>query len=89
MPFLILNACGVLDTKATPPGRIRFVHPQRVTATCTQLYGRVRFLGCDNNYYLGTLFQLNKDEDARGVRVGRGDKLLGDTLTRTLSEVTA
>ena len=43
----------------------------------------------DNNYYLGTLFQLDKDAETREVEVGRGDVLLGDTLRSTLAEVTA
>lgn len=41
----------------------------------------------DNNYYLGTLFQLDKDADTRGVAMARGDTLLGDTLRSTLAEV--
>ena len=43
----------------------------------------------DNNYYLGTLFQLDKDSKTRDVDIGRGDELLGDTLRSTLAEVTA
>jgi hypothetical protein len=41
----------------------------------------------DNNYYLGTLFQLDKDAQTRGVAMARGDTLLGDTLRSTLAEV--
>ncbi len=43
----------------------------------------------DNNYYLGTLFQLDKDAATQDVEVGVGDELLGDTLRSTLAEVTA
>ena len=43
----------------------------------------------DNNYYLGTLFQLDKDAETQGVELARGDTLLGDTLRSTLAEVTA
>ena len=43
----------------------------------------------DNNYYLGTLFQLDKDVETQGVEMARGDTLLGDTLRSTLAEVTA
>ena len=43
----------------------------------------------DNNYYLGTLFQLDKDTETQDVVFGRGDELLGDTLRSTLAEVTA
>jgi len=38
----------------------------------------------DNNYYLGTLFQLDKDAETQGVELARGD-----TLRSTLAEVTA
>lgn len=43
----------------------------------------------DNNFYLGTLFQLDKDASTQDVQVGKGDELLGDTLRSTLAEVTA
>jgi len=43
----------------------------------------------DNNYYWGTLFQLDKDEAMHDVVVGEGDELLGDTLRSTLAEVKA
>ena len=46
------------------------------------------------NYYLGTLFQLDKDADTREVLLGRGDVTLNDdpqlgTLRSTLAEVIA
>ena len=61
---------------------------------CADAYTHVRpgqlFGGpYDNNYYLGTLFQLDKDADTREVTLGRGDELIGDTLRSTLAEVTA
>ena len=43
----------------------------------------------DNNYYLGTLFQLDKDASTQDVQVKKGNTLLGDTLWSTLAEVTA
>ena len=48
----------------------------------------------DNNYYLGTLFQLDKDADTREVLLGKGDVTLNDdpqlgTLRSTLAEVIA
>lgn len=43
----------------------------------------------DNNYYLGTLFQLDKDAATQDVVFGKGDELIGDTLRSTLAEVTA
>ena len=41
----------------------------------------------DNNYYLGPLFQLDKDADTQNVELAKGDTLLGDTLRSTLAEV--
>jgi len=89
MPFPILNACGVLDAKAAG---------ERTLSECAaaggysytivrpgQLFGGPY----DNNYYLGTLFQLDKDSDTMNVEVGRGDELLGDTLRSTLAEITS
>uniref|UniRef100_A0A7S1UXL2 NAD(P)-binding domain-containing protein n=1 Tax=Grammatophora oceanica TaxID=210454 RepID=A0A7S1UXL2_9STRA len=89
MPFPILNACGVLDAKAAGEESI-----QKAAATGGYSYTIIRpgqlFGGpYDNNYYLGTLFQLDKDADTQDVEVGRGDELLGDTLRSTLAEVTA
>ena len=48
----------------------------------------------DNNYYLGTLFQLDKDAETREVLLGRGDVTLNDnpqlgTLRSTLAETIA
>ena len=48
----------------------------------------------DNNVYLGTLFQLDKDADERDVLLGRGDVTLNDdpqlgTLRSTRAEVIA
>ena len=47
-----------------------------------------------NNFYLGTLFQLDKDADTREVLLGKGDVTLNDdpqlgTLRSTLAEVIA
>jgi len=89
MPFPVLNACGVLDAKAAGEAAI-----QANAAAAGYPYTIVRpgqlFGGpYDNNYYLGTLFQLDKDVDTQGVELARGDTLLGDTLRSTLAEVTA
>ena len=72
-PTLFLNACGVLTAKASAEAAIKadaekggyaytFVRPG-------QLFGGPY----DNNVYLGTLFQLDKDVDERDVLLGRGD----------------
>lgn len=89
MPFPILNACGVLDAKAAGEEAV-----QNAAAAGGYSYTIVRpgqlFGGpYDNNYYLGTLFQLDKDVKTQDVSVGRGDELLGDTLRSTLAEVAA
>jgi len=94
MPFPVLNACGVLSAKAAAEEAIladakaagykyTFVRPG-------QLFGGPY----DNNYYLGTLFQLDKDADTREVLLGAGDVTLNDdpqlgTLRSTLAEVIA
>ena len=94
MPYPILNACGVLDAKAAAEAAIQadaasggyaytFVRPG-------QLFGGPY----DNNYYLGTLFQLDKDADTREVLIGKGDVTMNDdpqlgTLRSTLAEVIA
>jgi len=94
MPFPILNACGVLSAKAAAEAAVEadaskagykytFVRP-------AQLFGGPY----DNNFYLGTLFQLDKDADTRDVLLGKGDVTLNDdpqlgTLRSTLAEVIA
>ena len=80
MPYPILNACGVLTAKASAEAAIKadaekggysytFVRPG-------QLFGGPY----DNNVYLGTLFQLDKDADERDVLLGRGD-LCGNQIS--------
>ena len=79
MPYPILNACGVLTAKASAEAAIKadaekggyaytFVQPG-------QLFGGPY----DNNVYLGTLFQLDKDADERDVLLGRGGVTLSTT----------
>ena len=82
MPFPVLNACGVLDAKASAEraladaaARGGFEH---AIVRPGQLFGGPY----DNNFYLGTLFQLDKDADTRGVALSRGDDAQGDTLAR-------
>ena len=89
MPFPILNACGVLDAKAEAEAAlIQNAKDKNYSYTIVrpgQLFGGPY----DNNFYLGTLFQLDKDAATQDVEVGLGDELLGDTLRSTLAEVTA
>ena len=89
MPFPVLNACGVLDAKAAGEEAIR-ADAAAAGYSYTILRPGQLFGGpYDNNYYLGTLFQLDKDTETQGVKLERGDTLLGDTLRSTLAEVTA
>ena len=89
MPFPILNACGVLDAKAAGEKAVEdFAKELGYSYTIIrpgQLFGGPY----DNNYYLGTLFQLDKDAATQDVVFGKGDELLGDTLRSTLAEITA
>jgi len=92
MPFPILNACGVLDAKAAAENAFKQAcatsSDNKLSYTIIrpgQLFGGPY----DNNFYLGTLFQLDKDAETQDVEIGRGDELLGDTLRSTLAEITA
>ena len=89
MPFPILNACGVLDAKATAEAAIQADAKAAGYSWTIVRPGQLNGGPYDNNYYLGTLFQLDKDADTREVTLGRGDELIGDTLRSTLAEVTA
>jgi nucleoside-diphosphate-sugar epimerase len=89
MPFPVLNTCGVLDAKAAGEKAIKDSAKERGYSYTIVRPGQLFGGPYDNNYYLGTLFQLDKDVDTQGVVVGEGDVLLGDTLRSTLAEVTA
>merc|ERR1719343_68396 len=89
MPFSILNTCGVLSAKAIAEETLINESQQNDYNYSIIRPGQLFGGPYDNNYYLGTLFQLDKDADTQGVEVGRGDELLGDTLRSTLAEITA
>lgn len=89
MPFPILNACGVLDAKATGEQAIENAAKENGYSFTIIRPGQLFGGPYDNNYYLGTLFQLDKDAATQDVVFGKGDELLGDTLRSTLAEVTA
>ncbi len=89
MPFPILNACGVLDAKAAGEKALQEAALEDGFSYTILRPGQLFGGPYDNNYYLGTLFQLDKDTQTRAVDVERGDTLLGDTLRSTLAEVTA
>lgn len=86
-PFRVLNACGVLDAKADFEALLRDNAAARGHDYTIVRPGQLFGGPYDNNYYLGTLFQLDKDERTRDVQLGLGDELLGDTLRTTLAEV--
>jgi len=89
MPFPILNACGVLDAKAAAEETLKA--DAKVGGYSYTIVRPGQLFGgpYDNNYYLGTLFQLDKDAKTQDVTVGKGDVLMGDTLRSTLAEVIA
>jgi len=89
MPFPILNACGVLSAKAAGEKAIQNAAEENGYSYTIIRPGQLFGGPYDNNYYLGTLFQLDKDAATQDIVVGRGDALLGDTLRSTLAEITA
>lgn len=89
MPFPVLNACGVLDAKAQGEDSIQQAANRDGYSFTIIRPGQLFGGPYDNNYYLGTLFQLDKDAETQDVEVAVGDTLLGDTLRSTLAEVTA
>ena len=87
-PFKVLNAAGVLDAKAR--GEAAIVDACGRSADCAysivrpgQLFGGPY----DNNFYLGTLAKLDKDDGTQALAVQRGDEAAGDTLRSCLAEV--
>ena len=84
-----VQACGVLDAKAAGEEAVRADAAAAGYAYTIVRPGQLFGGPYDNNYYLGTLFQLDKDAETREVTLGRGDELIGDTLRSTLAEVTA
>jgi NAD(P)H-binding len=89
MPFPILNACGVLDAKAAGEDALQQCAQASGFAYTIIRPGQLFGGPYDNNYYLGTLFQLDKDSATQDIQLGLGDELVGDTLRSTLAEVTA
>jgi len=89
MPFPILNTCGVLDAKATGEAAIEAAAKESGFSYTIVRPGQLFGGPYDNNFYLGTLAQLDKDADTQDIDMAVGDTLLGDTLRSTLAEVTA
>lgn len=86
MPFPILNACGVLDAKATGEAALKADAAEAGYSYTIVRPGQLFGGPYDNNVYLGTLFQLDKDSP-QDVQLERGDTLVGDTLRSTVAEV--
>ena len=91
MPFPILNACGVLDAKAEAEAYLMTQATNGVNKYNYTILRPGQLFGgpYDNNYYLGTIFELDKDSDTQDVEMQVGDTLLGDTLRSSLAEITA
>ncbi|CAE8710541.1 unnamed protein product, partial [Polarella glacialis] len=86
-PYSILNGGGVLDAKARGEAGVLKLAQERGFATAivrpAQLFGGPY----ENNRYLGTLFQLDKDEKTRAVKLVEGDTAVGDALRSSLAGV--
>jgi nucleoside-diphosphate-sugar epimerase len=88
MPFPILNTCGVLSAKSAAETALKADAAAGGYAYTVVRPGQLFGGPYDNNVYLGTLFQLDKDKP-QDVELAMGDTLLGDTLRSTLAEVIA
>lgn len=88
MPFPILNTCGVLDAKAAGEDAVKADAAAAGYSYTVVRPGQLFGGPYDNNFYLGTLFELDK-EKPQDVQVASGDTLVGDTLRSTLAEVIA
>lgn len=86
-PFRVLNAAGVLDAKARGEAAVCAAAEEQGFAWTIARPGQLFGGPYDNNFYLGTLFQLDKDVSTRGVDVQQGDEAAGDTLRSSLAEV--
>ncbi|KAJ1452814.1 hypothetical protein M885DRAFT_525703 [Pelagophyceae sp. CCMP2097] len=87
-PFVVLDAGGVLSAKAKGEAAIAARSASIPDCDYSVLRPGQLFGGpYTNNYYLGTLFALDKDVDTRAVALQRGDQVAGDTLRSSLAEV--
>lgn len=86
-PFVVLNAAGVLDAKAQGEAAAETAAKREGFSWTVVRPGQLFGGPYDNNFYLGTLFQLDKGAATRAVDVTSGDTAAGDTLRSTLAEV--
>ena len=75
MPFPVLNACGVLDAKASAEEAMVADASAGGYAYTIVRPGQLFGGPYTNNYYLGTLFQLDKDAKTQDVSVALGVRL--------------
>lgn len=86
-PFVVLNAAGVLDAKASGEAHVRAVAEREGFDWTVVRPGQLFGGPYDNNVYLGTLLKLDKDQNVQKVVAEKGDRLIGDTLRSTAAEV--
>lgn len=86
-PYVVLNGGGVLDAKAKGEDALVALGKERGFATTIVRPGQLFGGPYENNRYLGTLFQLDKDADTRSVKLEPGDTAVGDTLRSSLAGV--
>lgn len=87
MPYSILNGAGVLDAKAEGEAAVKELATEYgfdwTIARPGQLFGGPY----TSAYYLGTLFQLEKDSTNGRIMIEKGDKIVGDCIRSSLAEV--
>mmetsp|Transcript_28076 Transcript_28076/g.90508 ORF Transcript_28076/g.90508 Transcript_28076/m.90508 type:complete len:367 (+) Transcript_28076:81-1181(+) len=86
-PFTMLNSMGVLDAKAKGEDAIK-KNCEKIGAEWSivrpgQLFGPPY----DNNFYLGTLFELEKSQETQALDIHKGDASKGDTTRTALADV--
>ncbi|CAK9105069.1 Acetate kinase (Acetokinase) [Durusdinium trenchii] len=86
-PYNILNGGGVLDAKARGEEAVAQMASAEGFGVTVVRPGQLFGGPYENNRYLGTLFQLDKDINTRGVSVQPGDTAVGDTLRSSLAGV--
>eukprot|EP00434_Breviolum_minutum_P036535 symbB.v1.2.032375.t1/scaffold3884.1/size52087/3 len=86
-PYSILNGGGVLDAKARGEATVSQMAQERGFGVTIVRPGQLFGGPYENNRYLGTLFQLDKDSGTNAVTVQPGDTAVGDTLRSSLAGV--
>lgn len=86
-PYSILNGGGVLDAKARGEDALFSLSKERGFAAAVVRPGQLVGGPYENNRYIGTLFQLDKDVEAQSVNLEPGDTAVGDTLRSSLAGV--